>query len=164
MARERLAANDSEASLLDRRSYLKLAGSAVAAVGATSGMGSAQTADTGYGAGGYGQVPYGGGESDSTDSTPTIDEFTVSTSERLGEDRMFSVQWAASDPAEDLDTVEVVVAKTAADVNFEVTDVGGASASGWELFQFPIGSSIDVTIRAKDEAGNVTKKTESVAL
>ncbi|WP_157971727.1 hypothetical protein [Halorussus litoreus] len=163
MARERLAANDSEASLLDRRSYLKLAGSAVAAVGATSGMGSAQT-DAGYGAGGYGQVPYGGGEADATDSTPTIDEFTVSSSERLGEDRMFSVRWAASDPAEDLDTVEVVVAKTSSDVNFEVTDVTGGSASGWELFQFPVGSSIDVTIRAKDEAGSVSKESKSISL
>lgn len=164
MARERLAANDTEASLLDRRSYLKLAGSAVAAVGVTSGVGSAQTDAVGYGQGGYGQVPYGGGESDSANTTPTIDEFTVSSSERLGEDRMFSVRWAASDPAEDLDTIEVVVAKSPSDVNFEVTDASGAGASGWELFQFPVGSSIDVTVRAKDEAGNVSKESKSISL
>lgn len=159
-----MAANDSEASLLDRRSYLKLAGSAVAATAASSAVGAAQTDSTGYGEGGFGQSPYGGGDSGSTNPLPTIDEFTVSKSEQLGGDRMFSVRWGVSDEAGDLDAVEVVVVDDAADMNFSVSDVGGASASGWELFQFPLDSVVDVTVRVTDEAGNVAKDTKTVSL
>jgi hypothetical protein len=164
MARERLAANDTEESLLDRRSYLKLAGSAVAATAASSAVGSAETDVVGYGGGGFGTSPYGGGDSGTTNPLPVIDEFTVSPSERLGDDRMFSVRWSASNEAGDLDAVELVVVDDAANVNFSVTDASGANASGWELFQFPIDSAVDVTVRVTDSAGNVTKETKSVTL
>jgi hypothetical protein len=163
MARERLAANDSEASLLDRRSYLKLAGSAVAATAASSGLGTAQTDVVGYGEGGYGTSPYGGGSSDGTNPGPSVDELTVSTSERLDADRMFSVRWAVSDEAGDLDAVEVVV-NGPSGMNFEVTGVTGTSASGWELFQFPVGTSVDVTVRVENSAGSVSKETKTVTL
>jgi hypothetical protein len=163
MARERTQAHEhAEASLLDRRSYLKLAGSAVAATTAASSAGTAGTATVGYGAGGYGQSPYGGGTG--SNPAPTIDEFTVSESDRLGDDRMFSVQWAVSDDSGDLDTVEVTVVEGTADVNFSVTDVGGSSASGWELFQFPVGSTVDVTLRVKDADSQVAKKTRTLSL
>ena len=163
MARERLAANDSEASLLDRRSYLKLAGSAVAATAASSGLGTAQTDVVGYGEGGYGTSPYGGGSSNDSNPIPTIDEFTLSKSEQLGSDRMFSVRWAVSDEAEDLDSVEVVV-NADSGMNFEVTPAAGANASGWELFQFPVGSTVDVTVRVTDESGHVSTERKSVSL
>lgn len=166
MARERTHADDrTEASLLDRRSYLKLAGSAVAATAATSTVGTAQAqSPVGFGQSGYGQSPYGGGSTDPDDPVPTVEEFTVSRSERLGDDRMFSVQWAVADEAGDLDAVEVVVVDGDANVNFSVSDVSGSSASGWKLFQFPIGSDVDVSVRVTDSAGNVTKETETVSL
>lgn len=164
MARERLKSQEqAEESLLNRRSYLKLAGaSAAVAVGGSS-AGAAQTTTDGFGAGGYGEVPYGG-EASESNPAPTIDRFTVSKSEQLGDDRMFSVKWAVSDEYGDLDVVEVVVAEGTADINFSVTDVGGSSDSGWKLFQFPVDSTVDVTLRVKDSAGNVTKDTRSVTL
>jgi hypothetical protein len=158
------AREDEETSLLDRRSYLKLAGSAIAATAASSGVGAAETETVGFGGGGYGQAPYGGGSSDTTNPVPAIDEFTVSKSDQLGDDRMFSVRWAVSDEAEDLDSVEVVVIDDSATMNFGVTQVSGTSASGWDLFQFPMDSTIDVTVRVKDSAGNVSKETKSVSL
>ena len=165
MAREQMKAReDEESSLLDRRSYLKLAGSAVAATAASSGVGAAQTDSVGFGGGGFGQSPYGGGSSGSTNPVPTIDTFTVSKSDQLGDDRMFSVQWAVSDEAGDLDSVEVVVIDETSSMNFGVTQVSGASASGYDIFQFPMGSTIDVTVRVKDSAGNVSKNTKTVSL
>ena len=102
---------------------------------------------------------------DITASTgPAIDRFDVSPSDRLGDKRMFSVRWAVSAADDALDTVEVVAVEGTADMNFAVTDVGGASASGWDLFQFPVGTELDVNLRAKDAAGNVTKRTKSVTL
>ncbi|MFC7079036.1 hypothetical protein [Halorussus caseinilyticus] len=95
---------------------------------------------------------------------PTVKKFDVSKSNRLGGDRMFSVRWAASDADKDLDTVEVVVNDGSADVNFAVEDVSGKRASGWELFQFPTGSTMDVRLRVKDSSGNVTKRSQSVSL
>lgn len=161
MARERLQADDeAETSLLDRRSYLKLAGSAAAAVAAGSGSASAAES-AGFGEGGYGQVAFGGG---AAASAPTVDRFDVSKSEQLGDDRMFSVKWAVADTDGDLDVVEVVVHEGAADVNFSVTDVSGQSGSGWDLFQFPVGSTLDVTLRAKDEGDRVVKESQTITL
>jgi hypothetical protein len=162
MARERLKAHDDEeeTSLLDRRSYLKLAGSAAAAVAA--GSGSATAAESvGFGEGGYGQVAFGGG---AAESAPSVERFDVSKSEQLGEDRMFSVKWAVADTDGDLDAVEVVVHEGAADVNFSVTDASGKSQSGWDLFQFPVGSTLDVTLRAKDEGDRVVKQSQTITL
>lgn len=164
MARERLKADDAEASLLDRRSYLKMAGAAVATTAGAASSGAAATT-AGFGEGEFGQVPYGGGDGGTvTESAPSIDEFTVSRSDRLGDDRMFSVQWEVSDADGDLSTVEVVVAQTATDVNFSVSQVSGSSASDYDLFQFPVGSTFDVTLRVEDSAGNVTKDTKAVSL
>jgi len=81
---QRLTNSEERSLLLNRRSYLTLAGSAIAAVASNS-TASAQTA-TGYGEGGYGEIPYGGNESKS--GVPTIDSFSVIISEPLGEDRM----------------------------------------------------------------------------
>ena len=165
MARERLKAREqAEESLLDRRSYLKLAGTAVAATTAASSAGAAQTATVGFGAGGFGQSPYGGGSSDPKNPIPAVDQFTVSPSDKLGDNRMFSVKWGVSDQHGDLDVVEVVVVDDAGSINFSVVDVGGASASGWELFQFPVDSTVDVTVRVKDSAGNVSKDSKTVTL
>ena len=261
MAREPEDADEVEASLIDRRSFLKTTGvvaASAAAVGSTSGT--ARAATGGYGGGGYGTVAFGmsatvpvtvttgtaanvletaatlagriddlgaagsaeaafeyrtsesnvwtrttpttvtgagtfrrtvtdlqdgtkylfravattngvdhvGGEASFTtaraDTSPSIDEFTVSPSERLGDDRMFTVNWTVADPNGDLDTVEVVTVKDVASMNFAVTDVNGASASGWDLFQFPVGTALDVTLRVTDGRGNVTKRTRSVTL
>jgi hypothetical protein len=93
-----------------------------------------------------------------------IDQLDVTKSEQLGDDRMFSVQWAVSNATNGLDTVEVVAAQDSANVNFSVTNASGESASGWDLFQFPVGSSLDVTVRAKDADGNVSKETKSITL
>lgn len=166
MARERMKADDTaETSLLDRRSYLKMAGTAAAAVAAGSGSATAASSTVGFGEGQYGQMPYGGGSSDgSSGSAPTIDKFTLSKSEQLGDDRMFSVNWEVADPDADLDVVEVVVHQGVDDVNFSVQDVSGDSASGWELFQFPIGSTLDVTLRAKDATNKVTKDSQTISL
>lgn len=158
------AKDDAEESLLDRRSYLKLAGSAVAATAASSAAGSAETEVVGYGGGGFGQSSYGGGSSGTTNPVPTIDEFTIAKSEQLGTDRMFTVKWSVSDEAEDLDAVEVVVIDDTAEMNFAVTEVSGASASGWKVFQFPVDSTVDVTLRVTDSAGNVSKDTKTVTL
>ncbi len=95
---------------------------------------------------------------------PTVERFDVSKSETLGEDRMFSVKWAAADADADLDTVELVVNDGSADLNFAVEDASGGDASGWKLFQFPAGSTVDVILRVTDESGNVTKRSKSVAL
>lgn len=161
MARERLKADDeAETSLLDRRSYLKLAGSAAAAVAA--GSGSATAAETyGYGEGGYGQMAYGGG---SAESAPTVERFDISKSEELGGDRQFSVRWAVADADGDLDVVEIVVHEGQADVNFAVADVSGSEGSGWQLFQFPVDSTLDVTIRAKDQGDRVVKQSQTITL
>ncbi|MFC4451563.1 polysaccharide lyase [Halorussus aquaticus] len=97
-------------------------------------------------------------------AAPSVERFDVSTSNKLGGDRMFSVKWAAADADGDLDTVEAVVNDGSTDVNFAVNDVSGSSASGWELFQFPAGTTMDVTLRVKDAAGSVTKRTQSVSL
>jgi len=161
MAREQLKADDeTETSLLDRRSYMKLAGSAAAAVAA--GSGSATAAEpVGFGEGGYGQMAYGGG---AAESAPTVERFDVSKSERLGDDRMFSVKWAVADADADLDVVEVVVHQGTADVNFSVSDVSGTKDSGWDLFQFPVDSTLDVTLRAKDEGDRVVKQSKTISL
>jgi len=45
-----------------------------------------------------------------------------------------------------------------------VNDASGENASGWDLFQFPAGTELDVTLRAKDVAENVTKETKNVTL
>lgn len=95
---------------------------------------------------------------------PDVDRFNVTKSEQLGEDRMFSVQWAVSDVENGLETVEVVVVENTADVNFAVTNVAGESASGWDLFQFPIGTELDVTLRVTDAAENATKQSKTITL
>jgi hypothetical protein len=165
MARERLKADDqSETSLLDRRSYLKLAGTAAAAVAGGSATATAAGSPVGYGHGGFGQMPYGGGSPGESNSAPTVESFDLSKSERLGDDRMFSVEWAVADADGDLDVVEVVVHEGLADVNFAVQDVSGGSASGWEIFEFPVGTTVEVTLRAKDSSGEVTKKTQTLSL
>lgn len=143
MAREQLnAEKGSEESLLDRRSYLRLASSAVAAV--ATGTGVAASSDS--------------------SSSPTVDRFTISKSEPLGSNQMFVVKWGIADADEDLDVVEVAVTDGNSDLDFSVEDVSGASASGWEMFQFPTDRTLDVHLRAKDSAGNVTKNSQSVTL
>lgn len=157
------AREQEEASLLDRRSYLKLAGGAVAATAGASSTGAAQTT-VGYGVDGFGASPYGGGSSDPKNPIPVVEQFTVSPSDRLGDNRMFSIQWAVSDEHGDLDVVEIVVVDDTGSINFSVVDVGGSNASGWELFQFPIDSTVDVTVRVKDSVGNVSKNSKTVTL
>jgi len=162
MAREqqRLERQTDESLLFDRRSYLALAGSAIAAaVGADSVQ--AQT-EIGYGEAGYGESPYGGGETES--SVPTINSFSLATSEELGDDRMVTVKWDVEDSGNDLDVVEVVVSDGSYNLNFAVTDVSGGSASGWDIFQFPIGTSLNVSLKVIDTAGNTTQQSKSVAL
>ena len=95
---------------------------------------------------------------------PAVDNVKISKSETLGDDRMFSVNWSVSDPDGNLDTVEVSVVENGLDMNFAVTDVKGGGASGWDLFQFPIGSDLDVTVRAKDSDGHASKTTKSITL
>lgn len=95
---------------------------------------------------------------------PTVDRFDVTESDQLGDNSMFSVRWAVSAADAELDTVEVVTAETAEDLNFAVTDVGGESGSGWDLFQFPVGTELDVSLRATDVEENVTRETETVTL
>ena len=98
------------------------------------------------------------------DGSPSIDDFTISMSEQLGENRMFTVKWSVADPTADLDTVEVVTVQNITSMNFAVTDVSGASASGWNLFQFPVGSTLNVTLRVTDQEGTVTKETKKITL
>lgn len=163
MARERLASKQqAEESLLDRRSYLKMAGTAAAAVAATAPASAADDSTIGFGEGGYGQTKYGGGTP--TGNSPAIEQFRVKTSQRLGSNRMFSVRWAVSDPDENLDVVEVAVNTGPGNVNFSVTNVDGAKASNWDLFQFPIGTRAEVSVRVEDASGNTAKRTKTVAL
>lgn len=161
MAREKMDAEQEEASLLDRRSYLKMAGAAAATVATGAGNVSAADSSTGYGAGGFGETPYGGG---AAESAPTIEQFSVSKSDQLGDSRMFSVQWEVADADADLDVVEVVVSESSADVNFSVQNVSGGSADGWEIFQFPVGTPLDVTLRAKDAGGRAVKNSKTITL
>ncbi|NHN61427.1 MULTISPECIES: polysaccharide lyase [Halorussus] len=95
---------------------------------------------------------------------PAVDNVKISKSETLGDNRMFSVNWSVSDPDGNLDTVEVSVVENDLDMNFSVTDVKGSGASGWDLFQFPVGSDLDVTVRAKDGDGHATKTTRNITL
>lgn len=95
---------------------------------------------------------------------PSVDRFEVAKSEQLGTDRMFSVRWAVSDAENGLDTVEVVVAESVSNVNFAVTNATGETASGWDLFQFPTGTELDVNLRVTDAAGNVTEQSKTVTL
>jgi hypothetical protein len=95
---------------------------------------------------------------------PNIDRFDVNKSEQLGDGRMFSVQWAVSAADEELDSVEVVASETDNDLNFTVNDASGENASGWDLFQFPVGTELNVTLRVKDAADNVTKETKNITL
>ena len=106
----------------------------------------------------------GGSSSDSTTGSIQIDRFEVVKSETLGDDRMFSVRWAVSSSNQELDTVEIVAAKDILNQNFEVIDVSGRNASGWDLFQFPVGTELNVSLRAQDTAGNVAKDTKSITL
>jgi hypothetical protein len=161
MAREQANADQQEASLLDRRSYLKMAGSAAAAVAAGTGNVSAADSPGGFGEGGYGQTVYGGG---AAGAAPTVEKFTVSKSDQLSDSRMFSVKWGVADTDADLDVVEVVVNDGSADVDFSVENVSGKSASGWKLFQFPVGTPLDVTLRAKDAGGRTVKRAKTITL
>lgn len=95
---------------------------------------------------------------------PAIDSFDVSESQKLGDDRMFSVNWDVSAGDANLDVVEIAVAESDMDMNFSVTNVSGRNASDWDLFQFPIGSALDVNIRVKDDNGTVTKETKRITL
>lgn len=95
---------------------------------------------------------------------PNVDRFDITKSEQLGSDRMFSVRWAISADSEELDTVEVVANEGGSDLNFEVTDVAGNEASGWDLFQFPVGTELEVNLRARDASDNVTKATKTITL
>jgi hypothetical protein len=142
MARERQNVERcTDESLLNRRSYLKLSASAAAAVAAgASGVGAAETA------------------------SPTIDRFGVTKSRQLGTDQMFAVQWSVSDADGNLDVVEVVVNDGAEDLSFAVEDVNGGSASGWKLFQFGVGQTLDVNLNVKDDDGNVTSDSTAVTL
>jgi beta-glucanase (GH16 family) len=106
----------------------------------------------------------GGSSSGSTSSDPTIESVTVSKSSTLGDDKMFVVRWNAADAAENLDSVEVQVVKDTTQMNFEVTDVSGASASGWDIFQFPTGSTVDVIVTAQTSNGGSAKQTKTVTL
>lgn len=162
MARERLATKQTEESLLDRRSYLKLAGTAAAGIAAAAPASAASPQTIGFGEGGYGESVYGGGTT--SGNAPTVERFRVTTSERLGSNRMFSVRWSVADPDANLDVVEVVVNTGPTDLNFSVSNVDGASASGWDLFQFPVGTNVDVSLRVKDASGNVTKQQQTVSL
>jgi len=142
MARERQNVERcTDESLLNRRSYLKLSASAAAAVAA--GASSAAAAETG---------------------SPTIDQFGVTKSQQLGTDQMFAVQWSVSDVDENLDVVEVVVDDGAEDLSFAVEDVSGGSASGWKLFQFGVGQTLDVHLKVKDRDGNVASDSTAVTL
>jgi hypothetical protein len=162
MAREQhqYKQQEDESLLLNRRSYLALAGSAIAAtIGGDTVH--AQTA-TGYGKAGYGESLYRGSEPEP--SVPVVDSFSLTTSEELGDDRMVTVKWEVSDSESDLDVVEVVVNDGSYNLNFAVTDVSGRSASGWDIFQFPLETTLNVNIRVTDTAGYTTKESQSIIL
>ncbi|WP_135828650.1 polysaccharide lyase [Halorussus halobius] len=144
MAREQSSAKRrTDESLLNRRSYLRLAGSAAAAaVTGTAGAVASQ----------------------GSDSSPTIERFRISKSEQLGSDQMFSVRWTVADDEEDLDFVEVAANDGSSSLDFAVQDVSGGQASGWELFQFPVGKELDVHVRATDSNGDTSRKTKTVTL
>jgi len=69
-----------------------------------------------------------------------------------------------ADADADLDVVEVVVDGGSLNMNFAVTDVTGESASGWDLFQFPPETTLEVHVRVTDSARNTTTETQSVTL
>ncbi len=77
---------------------------------------------------------------------------------------MVTVKWEVADSGNDLDVVEVVVGDGSYNLNFAVTDVTGGSASGWDIFQFPIGTSLNVSLKVTDTAGNTTQQSKSVTL
>lgn len=137
-----------------------MAGAAIAAA-IGSNRATAQTT-VGYGEGGYGNSPYGGSEPEP--GVPAIDSFGVFPSDDLGDDRMVSVKWGVSDTEGDLESVEVVVDDGSYNLNFSVSDVSGGSASGWDLFQFPIGTELNVNLKVTDMAGNSTKQRKTVTL
>lgn len=97
-------------------------------------------------------------------NAPTIQNFTVSPSDQLGDNRMFSVQWEVADADGDLSLVEVVVSGPDLSLNFSTTQVSGKTASGWDLFQFPAGQAYDVTIRVSDQDNVVGKEQQTIQL
>lgn len=166
MARKKARNDEPEASLLDRRTFLQAAGAAVASAAAVgAGSGSATAVSAGYGSGGYGTVAYGGSPvQPSAGSPPFIDSFTLTKSEQLGANRQLVVKWDVGDEDGDLETVEVTAVAGAKSMNFDVKKVSGSRDTGWKIFKFKVGTSLDVTLRVTDGAGNVETRTESVTL
>lgn len=100
----------------------------------------------------------------SPNTGPTVTEFDISISSTLDDDRIFTVNWGVEDVNHDLDTVEVVVSESSLSFNFAVTDVSGTTASGWDMFQFPIDSTLDVSLRVTDGRGNTTRTKKTITL
>lgn len=114
--------------------------------------------ERGYGHGGYGAWTYGHA------AAPEITSLHATPSERLGENRMLSIEWVAGHGDGLLDRVEVVANDGAFGIDFSVAHASGASASGWELYQFPVETTLTVTARVTATDGQTTTEQATVTL
>lgn len=164
MARETTRENQRATSVLGRRSYLKLAGMALATTGAAAAVGDTATAATDIDDENVATADEQTFSKTTANGEPEITTFTISKSKHGGSDRLFRVMWAATDGKRDLETVKVTTAENGSAMNSNLTPVSGGSAAGWEIFQSPAGTTLDVDVQLTDATGMVTTETQTVAL
>jgi len=157
-----------EDSSLNRRTYLKLAGSAaVPAAVAGAASGTAAASESGFGTGGYGLGGYGssGGAEPTTNAAPSVDEVLISESSPPNPHAEVTAFWAVSDEDEDLNTVVVSVYDESRRVDSETISVRGATASGSNDFCIKKGAeqTFDVVVSVVDSRGEECSKTGTVS-
>ncbi|MEF8828484.1 MAG: S8 family serine peptidase [Haloarcula sp.] len=105
-------------------------------------------------------------ETESTDSAPSIETFSVSNGNRRNPHAEITVDWSVGDADGDLDTVAVLVDDVDEDETFSTaTDVNGGSASGTDSVTDKRDSGdYDVTLTVTDAAGNATSSTKTLTV
>lgn len=169
MARDEAARDATEeASLVDRRSYMKLFGVAatpIAVSGAAAESASAES-PTGYGADGYGRGGYGESTTDSPSTTaPVIDVFEVSERGSRNPHAEINATWQVSDADGDLRQVAVEVRDADGTVRRSTSvGVSGESASGAPSFRIKKGggATYDCVLEVTDAAGRTASRTRTV--
>ncbi|MDT3434451.1 S8 family serine peptidase [Haloarcula sp. 1CSR25-25] len=105
-------------------------------------------------------------ETESTDSAPSIETFSVSNGNRKNPHAEITVDWSVGDADGDLDTVTVIVDDVDETETFSTArDVSGSSASGTESVTDKRDSGdYNVTLTVTDAAGNVTSSTKTLTV
>lgn len=104
-------------------------------------------------------------DSQTSDSAPTIDSYSVSEAGSPNPHAEITADWTVSDADGDLESVEVaVVGSSGARVDAATTDASGESASGTDRFRVKHarGRTFDVALTVTDAAGKQSSATRTV--